>query len=155
MTDTNPNRIKWNLRRYGKLLRFLKNELKTRPAVIKPIVDKISVKDDKLFFGEKQIVLREEAMNIIRQYDLNPMYSGGINKLEELRQHKIGGISIIDTAGTIAIGYAVSKVLKTDTFMTIVLTFVAGEFVHLVYDIETPVTRFIKNKHKDNVIEYM
>lgn len=77
------------------------------------------------------------------------------DKLEELRQHKICGISIIDTSGTIAIGYAVSKVLKTDTFMTIVLTFVAGEFVHLVYDIETPVTRFIKNKQKNNLVEYI
>ena len=48
------------------------------------------------------------------------------DKLQELRKHKLLGISIVDTAGTIAIGYAVSKVLKTDTFMTIIFTFIAA-----------------------------
>ena len=91
--NTNPNRIKWNLKRYGKLLRFLKNELKTRPAFIKPIIDKISVRDDKLYYSEKEIIPREEAMNIIRQYDLNPMYSGGINKLEFHINQKYVGIT--------------------------------------------------------------
>src|SRR5690606_16834734 len=75
------------------LLRFLKNELKTRPALIKPIIDKISVRDDKLFFNDREIIPREEAMNIIRQYDLNPMYSGGVNKLEFHINQKYVGIT--------------------------------------------------------------
>ena len=77
------------------------------------------------------------------------------DKLQELRKHKLLGISIVDTAGTIAIGYAVSKVLKTDTFMTIIFTLIAGEFVHIVNDVDTPVTRVIKDKQKNIAIEYM
>ena len=76
------------------------------------------------------------------------------DKLQELRKHKLLGISIIDTAGTIAIGYAVSKVLKTDTFTTIIFTFIAGEFVHIVNDVDTPVTRVIKDK-QNIAVEYM
>jgi len=77
------------------------------------------------------------------------------DKLQELRKHKLLGISIVDTAGTIAIGYAVSKVLKTDTFMTIIFTFIAGEFVHYMVDVDTPVTRVIKDKQKNIAVEYM
>ena len=77
------------------------------------------------------------------------------DKLQELRKHKLLGISIVDTAGTIAIGYAVSKVLKTDTFMTIIFTFIAGEFVHNMIDVDTPVTRVIKDKQKNIAVEYM
>src|SRR5689334_5564704 len=92
-SDSNPNRFKWNLKRYGKLLRFLKKELKTRPAFVKPIIDKISVRGDKLYYLDKEIIPREEATNIIRQYDLNPMYTSGINQLEYHINQKYVGIT--------------------------------------------------------------
>ena len=77
------------------------------------------------------------------------------DQLKELREHKICGISIIDTAGTIVIGYSLAKLLDTDPLTTILLTFVAGEAVHLYLGVETPVTKFIKNKQKDATVEYI
>ena len=93
MTESNPNRFKWNLKRYGKLLRFLKKELKTRPAFAKPIIEKINIKEGKLYYLEKEIIPREEATTIIKMYDNNPMYSGGINKLEHAINQKYVGIT--------------------------------------------------------------
>lgn len=77
------------------------------------------------------------------------------DKLKELREHKVLGISIVDTAGTIAIGWSISKILDTDPLTTILLTFVAGEMVHFAFEIETPVTRFIKQVQKNADVEYM
>ena len=53
------------------------------------------------------------------------------DKLNELRQHKSLGISIVDTAGTVAKRYAASKILDTDPLTTIIVTFVLGEAAHV------------------------
>ena len=80
------------------------------------------------------------------------------DKLNELRQHKVLGISIVDTAGTVAIGYAASKILDTDPLTTIIVTFVLGEAVHMYFDIDTPITKLLKNispkDKQSNDIEY-
>ena len=92
-SETNPNRFRWTLKRYGKLLRFLKNELKTRPAFVRPIIDKITLKEGKLYYSDKEIIPREEATAIIKMYDNNPMYASGINQLEYHINQKYIGIT--------------------------------------------------------------
>ena len=80
------------------------------------------------------------------------------DKLNELRQHKVLGISIVDTAGTVAIGWSLSKIFDTDLVTTIALTFVLGEAVHMYFEIDTPITKLLKNispkDKQSNDIEY-
>jgi hypothetical protein len=54
---------------------------------------KFKVKDDKLFYEEKEIVPEEEVDEKITEFDASPLYSGGRDRLWNHLSDKYVGIS--------------------------------------------------------------
>ena len=54
---------------------------------------------------------------------------------------RVGGIAVFDVVATIGVCLYISRVYHTDPYKTMAFGFVAGEVVHVVLGVQTPVTR--------------
>ena len=71
-----------NLKSLDKATRYLKGELKRRPVFLKGLEPRLSLDDQgRLRVDGKVVVARELAFDTIKQYDDNPRYGGGRDRL--------------------------------------------------------------------------
>lgn len=58
---------------------------------------------------------------------------------------RIGPLAVVDIVGTIVIAAIYAYYMEINVFLSIALFLIAGEIVHFILDVETPVTKFIIN----------
>jgi hypothetical protein len=89
--DRAINTRKWTARNISKATRYVAGELKRRPAFLKGIEGRLSAPDKQLLVDNKEVVAVEDAPQVIQQYDLNPRYGGGRDRLyEHIAREKAG-----------------------------------------------------------------
>lgn len=63
---------------------------------------------------------------------------------ENIHKYKFKGISIVDVVLTIIFGIVLTKLLKTNYFYGILLSFLLGIIFHELFCIETPINKKLK-----------
>lgn len=57
--------------------------------------------------------------------------------------YRLGGLAVVDVALTVLGAWLLSKLLDTDFWLTLVLTFIAGIVIHRLFCVNTTLNRLI------------
>lgn len=62
-----------------------------------------------------------------------------------VHSYRIGNIAVVDLVGTILIAYIFSLLTKTNFIWCLIAFLIIGEILHIMFCVDTPVTRFIQS----------
>lgn len=69
--------------------------------------------------------------------------------LSDLRKRfRIFDLSVVDILGTILAGYLIASYYELNLGLVLAVLFVLGEIIHIIFNIDTPITRLLSTKER-------